>query len=224
VTEPDPRDADDVAWLEARERGAAQLPPIDPARADAYRRVAALIAALPDDASPAGWQDEVMALLPPRDQLAPRRSRRAAWAAATAAIAAAAALVLWLQIKPPPPPPREPIASRIVPGGGVRGLGEISAALGDLLVFDAAATAGGELRIYRDDREVVVRCPGDAACGAGPDRIAAVLRVTAPGQYRAVYLPPPSSGGAVRAPTGTLDGDVAACGCTAPAAVPIVVR
>lgn len=219
----DRRDAEDVAWLEARERGAATLPPIEAARAAAYGELQGLIAALPDEAAPAGWEVDVMAALATASPAprAPVRGRRR-WvrgAAGVAAVAGVAALVIVLQ---PPVAPDAVPAMTIVRGQGGRGDGTAGAAIGDVLRVDVAAGAG-ELRIYRDDREVVARCPGQAGCTQAAGHLTVELPLTAPGRYRAVYLQP-APRAPLREPTGTLDGDLASCRCESRTAAPVMAR
>jgi hypothetical protein len=260
----DPRDAEDVAWLEARERGASVLPQIGARRAAAYDDVQALIAALPDEAAPAGWEDEVMAALPSaargeaagampatptpiEDEQAPivrssvdatsgapvsledrrvdaARRARGRWIPVAAAVAAAAGLLLWWQHSPAPstdPSKDERLSSHIIRSQGSRSSdASTEAAVGDVLQVEVTEENQGELRIYRDDREVVVRCPGQAECAQASGRLTAELRLSAPGRYRAVYLRPAQS----ISPTGTLDGDLAVCRCASRTTLPIVVR
>jgi len=269
VSDVDPRDSADVAWLEARERGAPVLPPIDPVRATGYAELLAAIETLPDDKAPVDWEAEVMSALPsavpagltsisaspasvtsieagraptvgasadsPRPSLENRdvevpRSGGRRWLAAVATVAAAAAgLFVWLHHVPDNPdhrlldgqPDAVSLSTQIIRTPGSRSGGHTTeAALGDVLRAVVIAAEKGELRIYRDDRDVVVRCPGQAECAQAPERLTAELRLTAPGRYRAVYFRRAASVPS----TGTLDGDLNACGCASSTAVPIVVR
>jgi hypothetical protein len=272
----DPRDARDVAWLDAREAGGSALPPIDADRAAAYDQLQALIAALPDLTAPEGWQNDVMAALPsdgradavpspadrrhsPANREAPGepaplpgaasgdapavprrdlRSHRRRWnpaaAAVTAVAVAAAGLLLWSQRQPAPVRDALDSSVWIVSATGSRhGEATGEASIGDVLRADVAEVAGAELRIYRDDRELVLRCPGQAGCGRASGRTTAALHLTSPGAYRVVYfLPVPAQVGVSpgappapsRPPTGTLEGDLAACGCASRTAAPIVAR
>jgi len=161
-------------------------------------------------------------------------------------------VLLWGQ--DPSTPASDPVdddtpVTRIVRIVGSRhGDATSDAAIGDVLQVAVAGGTHGELRIYRDDREVVLRCPGQAGCTREPGRLSAELPLTGPGRYRAVYLLTRSPGHAEdpalsrskgvvqnhgsmryevqqpRSTTGTLEGDLAACGCASRAAVPIVVR
>lgn len=248
----DPRDEQDLAWLDARERGAAALPPIDAARAAGYDGIQSMIAGLPDEAAPAGWEAEVMAMLPspgraslestaapkrgasaaareasiaPADRRggASRRARRAWIGGAAAAAVAAAGLLLWLHQRPPAVPARpydEVLSIRVLRGEGFRNGSGATAAIGDVLQVEVAEAGKGELRIYRDNRDVVMRCPGQADCVQAGGRLSAELRLRGPGEYRAVYLQPAPTGPL----TGTLAGDLAACRCEARTATPIVAR
>lgn len=238
------RDAQDVAWLEARERGAPVLPQIDPQRAAAYDEIQALIAGLPDESAPNGWEHDVLAALPPpgRAELstsvaqltgtAARKNPTAAsklhsgrgrWIALGTTLAALAAVVLWRQL--PGAPDVDTVAdgtplTRVVHRAGSRaGLGN-DATVGDTLHVEVNEPGPGELRVYRDDQEVVMRCPGPPPCVRSARRLEGELRLAAPGQYRAVYLMPAPTGRL----TSTLANDLANCGCSSRVAVPVVAR
>jgi hypothetical protein len=209
VTDRDPSDADDIAWLEAREHGASALPPLDPARARAYSELQALIATLPDEAPPPGWEADVKAALA-ADRVATAAPRR--WRAGAAAAATLTAIgLLWLAPwrRPVAPPEHDAPVTRVVHGQVARhGDAGGDAAIGDVLQVE------------------VVRCPGQAVCTQAAGRLAAELPLIAPGRYRALYMTrtPADSQAPALPVTGTLDGDLAACGCAASVAVPIVVR
>jgi hypothetical protein len=193
------RDGDDAAWL------------------------GLLIAALPDEQPPPGWQLVVhRALAAEQRKRATVRRRRVPGAAAALAFAAAAVLLRAGPVARDPLDDSAP-SIRVVRGESARGDGG-DAALGDTLHIEASVI-GGELRIYRDDRDVVLRCPGDP-CTSTAGRMIAELRVSAPGVYRAVALQRPD---ARRVPpvipvTGTLAGDADACFCTVRTSVPIIAR
>jgi hypothetical protein len=178
-----------------------------------------LIAALPDEPPPAGWEAGVRTALATERRM-PASVRRRWLPGPTAALAFAAAAAVLLQAAPVP---RRPLddggpSIRVVRGEGARGDGA-DAALGDTLHVEAPT--GGELRIYRDDRDVVLRCIA-GACTSTPGRVIAELRLSAPGVYRAVVLLP-DAGPAIPM-TGTLAGDADACRCTARTSVPIIAR
>jgi hypothetical protein len=64
-----------------------------------------------------------------------------------------------------------------------------------------------ELRVYRDDRTVVLRCPGDARCRTGRDQLAVELPLPAVGRYRVVRF---ASREPLPTPAGGFDADLAA--------------
>ncbi len=70
-------DREDQAWLQARERGDAPLPHIDPQRAESYQRIEEALSDLPELEPPEGWELVVRAEL---DAL--ERQRRRPWCAA----------------------------------------------------------------------------------------------------------------------------------------------
>ncbi len=53
------KEREDLEWLDARERGEAVLPPIDPQRAESYQRIQSTLAELPEMAAPEGWQGAI---------------------------------------------------------------------------------------------------------------------------------------------------------------------
>jgi len=201
VTRGSMRDADDAAWL------------------------GALVAALPDEPPPAGWETGVREALA-AEHRKPATVRRRWVPGAGAALAFAAAAAVLLRAAPATNDVVDDGAPsiRIVRIEGARADGA-DAALGDVLRVEAS-TGDGELRIYRDDRDVVLRCPGDA-CRSAAGRLIAELRLSAPGVYRAVVLQLPDARSIVRPAipvTGTLAGDADACRCIARTSVPIIAR
>jgi hypothetical protein len=191
------------------------------AMADGDPRLKAMIRALPEMTAPAGWEAEVMAAMA---QPARGRVRAARWIALGVALAAGVAVALWWRhgAGSESTVTDGAIAVRVIHRGGSRTLpaGDgIDAALGDVLRVEAAG-AGGELRIYRDDQELVLRCPGADGCTRGPARWIGELRLQAPGVYRAVYLAPLQE----NPPSGSLERDLAACGCTPRVAAPVIAR
>jgi hypothetical protein len=153
--------------------------------------------------------------------------------AAAAVVAVAAVLALWLATRFTPDlvddsanPGRHGLVVSVVHHDGKRaGIVEGEAALGDVLVIEARTAEVDELRIYRDDQEIVLGCPGPGtpsseACEHKPGALVARLRITAPGRYRAVGLHPAP----IRPPSGNLSADVADCNCQSYTATPVVAR
>jgi hypothetical protein len=66
------------------------------------------------------------------------------------------------------------------------------ASLGDALVLKAWLSGPGEIRVYRDGGELVLRCPGGEGCAEANEQRRRLLEVSltppAPGRYRAVLL------------------------------------
>lgn len=246
--------AADVAWLAARERGEQALPPLDSQRAAAYEKLQGLVAALPDEPVPPAWNDDVLAAIRAGQQpqlmeiskpavttatstagepisLADRRittrsplARRMKLAAA-GVIAAAAVLAIWMVSRSPRPAPRGLTVSVLHYEGKRASVVVGEAALGDVIVVEASTADIDELRIYRDDQEVVLRCPApsiaDAAtCERKPGVIVSRLRLTAPGRYRAVGLSPAPT----KPSSGNLATDLADCHCQPHTTPPIVAR
>lgn len=227
----------DLAWLEAKERGDRVLPALAPQRAAAYEKLFELVGQLPDEPPPAAWNDEVLtriraekaepaapAAAPPQRTAPPRRRIPRPFALA-GAFAIAAALLLWLLARRPPAPvPAETgLTVAVLHQEGMRSEpvdGE--AALGDVLTARIISTAADEVRIYRDDRELVVRCPvpGDARCKLAGRHHVIELPLDAPGSYRAIALRPAPT----KPPSGDLQADLKDCECNPITAVPVIVR
>lgn len=138
---------------------------------------------------PFGWQARVRARIEERRQATrPRRSWLPVLAAALAA--AALALLFFSPSRVPPVPAAAFLHAEVVAGASARRGGE--AHPGDELRL-SAGTGGParhtELRIYRDERELVLRVR---------NRLTATVRLAAPGRYRALLLfsarplPPPA--------------------------------
>lgn len=225
----------DLAWLEAKERGDRVLPALDPQRAAAYEKLFELVGQLPDEPPPAAWNDEVLtriraekaepaapAAAPPQRTAPPRRRIPRPFALA-GAFAVAAALLLWLLARRPPAPAEPGLTVAVLHQEGMRSDpvdGE--AALGDVLTARIISTAADEVRIYRDDRELVVRCPvaGDARCKLAGRHHVIELPLDAPGSYRTVALRPAPT----KPPSGDLQADLKDCECNPITAVPVIVR
>jgi len=150
-----------------------------------------------------GWQDRVRARL---DAAPPRREgpRRVGLVAALVGMAAAAAVVAVL--RPPAVPPALKLDAHVESAGGEARRG-ISAHEGDRLVFEGTidGRAFAELRVYRDDRRLVLRCSNEDPCRRTANGFRALLTVEARGRYQSVLL---SADRALPAPEGELDRDV----------------
>lgn len=148
---------------------------------------------------PAAWFDATLAMIQSRSRR--RRRQRLAIAAAGMAAAAAAALVLW---------PHRDASPEIAPllaihidrsGAPLRGSAPHP---GDLLVLRGHGIGRRylELRVYRADREVVLRCADELPCRPHGDVVEASVALAEAGRYRAVLL---SSDRALPPPDATLD-------------------
>jgi hypothetical protein len=170
----------------------------------AYERLRAEIAALgAEDEPPVGWQARVW------ERLDQRRERRRfrwpgwrGWLVPVGAVLAASLAALFL-IRPPEPrlpEPRPPsLGVEIQAGATVRRGGE--AQPGDLLRLTAAAGGArhAELRVYRNDTELVLRCSTDRPCSRRGDEVRAAVLLDTIGRYQPLLLraerplPPPVS-------------------------------
>ena len=173
AAEPDPPLDDDERWLRAREDG-SPLPPLSRERG----RFAA----------PASARDELRAALDREHELVRRRARVRRLAIAATALAAAAVLVLWFGRGRTTDDAFMVI--RIEGADGSRSVlrGDISAAIGERLVVDARHPELKELRVYREDRDLVARCPGDRGCAGGGPHWKLTMRFAEVGRYRAIRI------------------------------------
>jgi hypothetical protein len=301
------KEREDLDWLEARERGDAELPPIDPERAGRYQRMQATLAELPELSAPDGWEGAIYDELDrmeaeergeaapkirssvkvmladdsdglgaeedepgetpsgdlPRaagsglqkvnpaavDQLAKvrelsasqKRSRSGArWPlglAVASSLAAVALGALWISRERASPEGGEESDPSLQiaagpqldflegPGsGGTRRSGDSARLTRDSVKVSFTATTTGELRLYREDSQVVARCPGDLSCIITPlgeqRRFSLEVELKIAGNYRAVFLP----GSAVAEPSGKLDADLERCDCEFRVAAPFEVE
>lgn len=169
----------------------------------AYEQLCAEIAALDaQEEPPVGWQARVWKRL---DQGRERRRSRwlgwlgwPGWLVPAAGVAAAASLAALFLIRPPEPRPPS-LRAEVQAGTTVRRGGE--AQPGDLLRL-TAATGGSrhaELRVYRNDTELVLRCSTDRPCSRQGDEVRAAVLLDAVGRYQPLLmraekpLPPPVS-------------------------------
>lgn len=156
-----------------------------------YERLRQDLAALGADEEPSpGWQARV------HESIERRRRRRLSWRWALAPLGAAAlAAALFFAVPRTPSSPF--LAQEVVAGGS--SLRAAGARPGDRL-FLRAGTAGSphaELRVYRNRRDVVLRCPGAPSCRRGDHELQASLAFPSVGDYQAALvlddepLPPP---------------------------------
>ncbi|HEU4412031.1 MAG TPA: hypothetical protein VFS43_42715 [Polyangiaceae bacterium] len=202
MTRADSPGARDEAWLRSRARGEAGAHP-DPGQAAGYERLERALGELPRHDAPASFRADLSRALD-REVRAPGRR----WLYSAVPLAAAAlALLVWGGVGAPPDEPPT-LAHEIVSGGVVRG---DFAARGDLLRVRARLSGEGELRVYRDGSEIVLRCRGAGeTCREGRDggqrSLRGELELSAPGRYDVVLL----SGKSAPRPAGRLEDDLRA--------------
>jgi hypothetical protein len=185
----------------------------------AYDRLRAGIAELGAElAPPERWQARVW------QGIGARRARRFRWRPLVVAGGLAAALACVVLVRAPP---RDVAASLQieVEAGATSRRGE-EARPGDSLALRAktGGASHAELRVYRNDRELLLRCSDQAPCTRERRGVAATLALDAPGRYQPLLLvgerPFP-------APAGELDGDAtaaAAAGATVTLGREVIVR
>jgi hypothetical protein len=154
----------------------------------AYERLRVEIAALgAEDEPPVGWQARVWERLDQRRER--RRLRWPGWRGwiVPAAVGVAASLATLFLIRPPEPRPPS-LRVEVQAGTTVRRGGE--AQPGDLLRL-TAATGGArhaELRVYRNDTELVLRCSTDRPCSRRGDEVRAAVLLDAVGRYQTLLM------------------------------------
>jgi hypothetical protein len=185
---------------------------------EAYDRLRAGLAALGAEAAPPpDWRARVW------QEISSRRSRRRRWRPWLLAGGLAAAAIAALLVRTPQHDAAA-LAGEVRPGASGRRGAE--AHPGDVLVL--RATTGGarhaELRVYRNDRDLVLRCPGDPPCLRDRRLIGAELALDLAGRYQPLLL---VAEGALPDPGGELDLDAAAAakaGATVTLGREVVVR
>ena len=115
--------------------------------------------------------------------------------AGTVLVAAAAALVLWLR-RPEP----QRLAIDVIAGDGAATRGD--ARVGDRLRIRAREGDAIGVRVYRNDRHLVLECPRMCVRDDGSMRGELVLEIA---RYQVLWLDGPAP-----PPTGSVDGDIAA--------------
>ena len=158
----------------------------------AYDRLRAEIAAAgEEDAPPAGWQARVW------ERIEQRRERREGWRRprlwwlVPAGVGVAASMALFL-LRPPGQAGLS-LKVDVQPGATVRRGTE--AHPGDLLRLTAAIGGGrpggarhAELRVYRNDSELILRCSTERPCSRRGDELRASVVLDAAGRYQPLLL------------------------------------
>jgi hypothetical protein len=150
----------------------------DPDQTPEQRIEAALARLGADHEPPLGWEARVLA--------ATGMPRRPWWHYAVPGVGLVAAAALGMLVLWPAAAPALALRVDVEHRAVVRGQ---EAQLGD--VVHVAATGGGGQRaiwIYRDEVQLVLRCPGDAGCAVSRDAIAADLTLRRIGTYQILAL------------------------------------
>lgn len=159
----------------------------------AYERLRQDLAGVGTDGEPpAGWEARVWARIE-------EKKRRPRWIWFLAPVGAAA-LAATLFFAVPRTPSAPSLVQEVIAGGPARR--SAGARPGDRLDL-RAETAGSpqaELRIYRNRRDLVLRCPGDPSCKSEGGELRTSFTFLSVGDYQAVLvhgpepLPPPGKG------------------------------
>ena len=166
---------------------------------EAHERLRAGIAGLgADDEPPPGWQARVWERIEERRKQRKRHRGWLLWMIPAVAGAAAAVLVVLFLLRPSPAAPPSLVA-QVEAGDTVR-RGE-EAQPGDLLRLTATTGEApyAELRVYRNDAEMVLRCSTEAPCTRHGTSLTATLVLDGVGRYTPLLLhsekPLPEGGG-----------------------------
>jgi hypothetical protein len=181
-------------------------------RAAQYRRIAEGLGTLHGGTPSAGWEERVLLRIAETTRRKASR-RRTVLASATAMLAAAAAgYVFFLRGTPPAAHPTLAAVVRPARLGLLRGLGVQP---GDILELTAnrAGASSAEIRLYRNDAEVVFRCPDRAGppergrtCFVRTQLLVGTVPVPSTGVYQPVLV---TSTRPLPEPTGSLQTDSA---------------
>lgn len=172
---------------------------------EAYARLAEGLRELPPIAPPAGWEERVLAKIgatPASPARAPSTPRWA-WLMAAAIVAA---LFIVLARSSREAPLTASLQVEVIRAAVARRADV--AVIGDRLSVRASSRAPHtELRVYRDERELWLRCPGDTRCRVAGGVLEADAVLALRGSYRAVVL---TASAPLPAPRGALDDDARA--------------
>jgi hypothetical protein len=149
------------------------------------------------------WQARVWAGVARRQQS--RRSLRAWWLALPAA---AAALALFLVLRPGAQPAGPALAYAIIPGGASAPMRGDHAKPGDALEvrIQTGGAAHAELRVYRDDDTLIVRCSDAPPCSLRDGALTARVVLEERGRYQIAFV---HGAQPIPAPAPQLDQDLA---------------
>lgn len=150
----------------------------------AYDRLREGLASLGEQHQPpARWQERVWRAIEER-----QRKPRWRWPWIVAPVGLAAALAAFLLVRLPSPSPAS-LHLEVVAGGAAVRRG-VEAQPGDRLSLEA--TTGGaqyaELRIYRNDAELVMRCSTEPPCSRHGEELRAAMVVDGVGRYQSLLL------------------------------------
>ena len=151
----------------------------------AHDRLRTEIAALgQEDAPPAGWQARVW------EKIEQRRERRSRWRrwlvpAGVAAMAASLAAVVLLRL-----PGREVTSFRVEVEAGASVRRGTEAKPGDVLHLTAGTGSArhAELRVYRNDSELILSCSTERPCARRGNGLRASLVLDGAGRYQPIVL------------------------------------
>lgn len=175
------------------------------------RIVAALEKLGAEHEPPPGWEARVLAAVAPR-----RPWWRIAMPALSLAAAAALAILVWWRRPAPAPPVPLALVVQGERGAKVRGPmrsdsteeERMERMVGDVVHIRTSGGSGQRaLRIYRNERDLVVRCPGAAGCRVSDGGITFDFKLDRAGEYMILAV---ASHGAMPELPGTYDEDTAA--------------
>jgi hypothetical protein len=174
-------------------------------KAASYARVTGAIAGEGSHALPDGWKERTIA----RIHAARAARRRRTMIVAGVGLAAAAAAVILLLARKDPTPGTPSLALTIVEGGAPRRGADAHPGQTIEAVAHGGGSTAAELRIYREGRDLLLRCPGGepSACRRVEGGVAASYTIVSVGDHQIVWFVSPKP---IPPPTGSFDGDVGA--------------
>jgi hypothetical protein len=166
------------------------------------RRFAEVMPEVGAEHKPAGdWQARFLAQIESRRASRREATLRRRWWVVALPAALAAAVIIYVIIpprQPDPPSPGNVVVELSIQRGGEPQRTR-TASVGDVVTVEARGERV-ELWIYRDGKELVLRCPGGAECSAREGGASALLRVDRRGVYQVLAIEAPGS-----SPAATID-------------------
>jgi hypothetical protein len=166
-----------------------------------YRRLKGALAEAGSNLRPrVGWEDRVWTAVQKRGQRSVTvRMPYLRWAAAAALAVALGTPLLW-KLQQPPSPGTATMSVEVHRESALD-LRGAEAQPGDRLVLEAGTGGASfsEMRLYFNDRDLILRCSEEPPCERSGDQLRAATTMSSVGRYQALFL---SSSSPIPAPSG----------------------